>query len=69
LSIFTNQAYVSIENAKLHKKVIRDELTGTLSRSYFEFLIDKEIARAERYQSTFSLLNIDIDNFSFITDM
>jgi len=69
LSIFTNQAYVSIENAKLHKKVIRDELTGTLSRLYFEFLIDKEIARAERYQSTFSLLNIDIDNFSFIMDM
>jgi len=69
LSIFTNQAYVSIENAKLHTKVIRDDLTGTFSKTYFDFLIDKEIARCERYQSTFSLLAVDIDNFSFLIDM
>ncbi len=45
-----------------------DGLTGLYNRRYFDKLLDVEIARADRYKQSFSLIMIDIDDFKNIND-
>ena len=72
LSIIVNQAVVSIENAKLYKKIrvlaITDGLTGVFNRRYFEERLNSEINRAERYGRLLCLVMLDIDNFKRYND-
>ncbi|WP_260958603.1 EAL domain-containing protein [Pseudomonas citri] len=46
----------------------RDPLTGLPNRVLFAELLDHAILHAERDQSQFSLLNIDLDNFATINE-
>ncbi|CDF95109.1 MULTISPECIES: EAL domain-containing protein [unclassified Pseudomonas] len=46
----------------------RDPLTGLPNRVLFAELLDHAILQAEREQSQFSLLNIDLDNFATINE-
>ena len=50
------------------EKIFFDHLTGFFVRSLFYPLIEKEIKRAERYQTPFSLCFVDIDNLKKIND-
>lgn len=45
-----------------------DGLTGTFNRRLFERRVADEIARASRYESTLSLIMVDLDNFKRIND-
>ncbi len=45
-----------------------DDLTGLYNYRYLELSIDREIKRAQRYNSSFSLLFIDLDDFKPIND-
>ncbi|WP_133130497.1 GGDEF domain-containing response regulator [Legionella yabuuchiae] len=45
-----------------------DPLTGLNNRLEFDKVLEKTIARAERYQLNFSLLFIDIDGFKEVND-
>jgi len=58
---------VEIE-AILQKYATTDALTNLLNRRHFFELADKELSRAKRYQLSFSLLLIDIDNFKTVND-
>lgn len=66
------QAATAVENARLYTKTVEmattDALTGIANRLIFMEQLDKEVARSNRYQSLFSLLMIDIDNFKRIND-
>lgn len=43
---------------------ILDEVTGVYNRKYFDEILKREIERALRYPQKFSLLIIDVDDFS-----
>ena len=53
---------------KLYKMCITDGLTGLITHSYFEFLLDKEIERAKRYKNPFSIVMFDVDHFKSFND-
>jgi diguanylate cyclase (GGDEF)-like protein len=45
-----------------------DGLTGLYNHKFFHELLSAEIARADRYQHSFSLIMIDIDDFKKVND-
>jgi len=58
IHIFEN----TINNAKY------DKLTGLYNRAYFDESLIREVARAKRYDTEFSVLFLDIDNFKAVND-
>lgn len=55
-------------NNKLNELYIHDQLTGLYTRTKIDELIDIEIKRADRYNSMFSIILVDIDHFKKIND-
>jgi diguanylate cyclase (GGDEF)-like protein len=55
-------------NDRLRGLAFRDGLTGLYNHRYFQDFIEKELSRAIRYKSTFSLIMVDIDHFKKIND-
>jgi len=49
---------------KRRRQELIDSLTGLYSELYVENIIEKEMAAARRYNKVFSVLLIDVDNFS-----
>ncbi len=49
-------------------KYYTDELTGVLNRRYLHLIVNREISRSKRYNSSFSLIIADLDNFKLIND-
>ena len=45
-----------------------DELTGLFNYRYLDVALDSELRRASRYQNSFSLLFIDLDDFKKVND-
>lgn len=72
LFIFSRQAALTIENARLFSKVeemaLRDTLTGLYNRRYFLQILEYELNRAKRYRQPLSLVFIDLDHFKEIND-
>lgn len=68
----TNQLAVAIVNAQLYEKTRllsnTDDLTNVANRRYFQSILRREHAHALRYDSTFSLIMIDIDHFKHYND-
>ena len=71
-SALAEQAAVTIERARLYKRVqeqaITDGLTGLFNHRYFYERLDQEVARARRYGTPVSLLMVDIDDFKAFND-
>jgi len=57
-----------VANDKLRSMAFRDDLTGLYNHRYFHQLMDTELHRAIRYESSFSLIIFDIDDFKKIND-
>ena len=53
---------------KLEQMVVRDRLTGMFNRVRLNEALDAELRRANRYNSVFSLLFIDLDRFKRVND-
>jgi len=53
---------------ELEERANFDALTQIFNRSRFEFFLNKELEKAERYGSEFSLVMFDIDHFKVIND-
>lgn len=68
LGTIATQAAISLENARLFELATTDGLTNLFSYRYFQHLLDLEIDRSLRYQRTFSLLLMDIDDFEQFND-
>jgi len=49
-------------------RLYRDDLTGLYNYRYLEIALEHELRRAERFQSNFCLLFIDLDGFKPIND-
>ncbi len=59
---------INLDNIKLAQKnaslTTVDDLTGLLNHSHFQERLTEELYRAERYHHPFSLVMLDIDDFS-----
>jgi diguanylate cyclase (GGDEF)-like protein len=63
-----SQAVIAFENARLYSLAITDSITKLYLNRYFHFRLDEEVARSRRYNSTISLLMLDIDRFKNVND-
>ncbi len=59
---------IAIERAFLYEKLKNDELTNLYNMSYIRQAIDQEIERSKRFDSVFSLIFMDMDNFKNVND-
>ncbi len=63
-----NQAAIAIENARLYRYAVTDEMTGLYNHRYFQQRLDEELLRADRYNNHISLLILDVDHFKKFND-
>jgi diguanylate cyclase (GGDEF)-like protein len=72
LSLLADQAAVAIENARLHNLVSRqavtDMLTDLPNRRAFNARLQEEIRRSDRYQHSFALGMLDMNDFKRVND-
>jgi diguanylate cyclase (GGDEF)-like protein len=72
LQAFADLAAIAIDNAQLYAKMeesaIIDDLTRVNNRKNLLNLAEKEFQRAIRYDSFFSIIMLDVDNFKRIND-
>lgn len=61
-------AQLSESNAELSRLAFQDSLTGLYNLRYFHDHFDRELQRASRYNSIFSLFMFDVDDFKVIND-
>ena len=57
-----------ITQEQLKSLTVTDDLTGLANRRRFESAIRQEIERSQRYETSFSIIMIDLDNFKPIND-
>jgi diguanylate cyclase (GGDEF)-like protein/PAS domain S-box-containing protein len=66
------QTSIAMDNAKMFEKMqqmaISDGLTNLYNRRYFNLILEKEVERAKRYNSSLSLVMMDIDHFKVVND-
>jgi diguanylate cyclase (GGDEF)-like protein len=69
---FGTQLIFAMAKAKLYRELDKrsrtDGMTGLSRRGPFEERLREEVARAESFKSTFSILMIDIDHFKRLND-
>ncbi len=62
-----NQTAITVDNAQLQEKSRdlgnTDELTGLSNRRHFQEILTREVAQARRFNSIFSVIMCDIDEF------
>jgi diguanylate cyclase (GGDEF)-like protein len=63
-----NQAAIAIENARLYRFAVTDEMTRLYNHRYFQQRLDEELQRADRYESKVSLILLDVDHFKKFND-
>jgi diguanylate cyclase (GGDEF)-like protein len=63
-----NQAAIAIENARLYRYAVTDEMTKLYNHRYFQQRLDEELQRADRYESQVSLIILDVDHFKKFND-
>ena len=72
LTMFANQAAIAIANARLYQRLevmaLTDGVTGIYNHRAFQERLEKEIARASRFNEQISLMIIDVDHFKRIND-
>ncbi|MFW6261428.1 MAG: GGDEF domain-containing protein [Spirochaetota bacterium] len=67
--LITDPVVVSLPTLSLSQRLAAvDELTGLFNRRFLDLYLAKELNRARRYQQTFSVVFLDLDNFKSIND-
>jgi diguanylate cyclase (GGDEF)-like protein len=62
------QTTVAIQNADLYALAMVDGLTRLYVRRYFDARLEEEIRRSQRFDTSFSVIMMDIDNFKSLND-
>jgi len=73
LALLSTYAALAIERTKLLENTqllaITDGLTGLYNHRHFQYRLNEELARAQRYKHTVSLMFIDVDYFKEYNDI
>lgn len=67
-SLSEAHAELALRHRALEVAANTDRLTQLYNRQYLDSIIEKEFARATRYQTAFSLILIDCDHFKTVND-
>ncbi len=69
---FSDYLAIAVENARNYRQVqeltVSDDLTKLYNGRYLHLVLERELARSERYKENLSLVFIDLDNFKQIND-
>lgn len=72
LQTVADQVAIAIKHARLYiksqKEALRDSVTGAFNRRFFELQLEREFKLAQRKNSDFALIMLDIDKFKKIND-
>lgn len=72
LQTFGDYVAIAVENARNFARVqeltVTDDLTKLYNSRYLHLVLEREIARSERYKENLSIVFIDLDNFKNIND-
>ncbi|OYT70069.1 MAG: hypothetical protein CFK52_12200 [Chloracidobacterium sp. CP2_5A] len=68
LFVLTDVTERRAQQEKLLKLSITDELTGLYNKRYYQDILPREIARAQRRDATFALCYFDLDGFKRFND-
>lgn len=63
-----NQAAIAIDNARLYRYAVTDEMTRLYNHRYFQQRLDEELQRADRYENHVALVILDVDHFKKFND-
>jgi diguanylate cyclase (GGDEF)-like protein len=63
-----NQAAIAIDNARLYRYAVTDEMTRLYNHRYFQQRLDEELQRADRYENHVALVILDVDHFKLFND-
>ena len=63
-----NQVAIAIDNARLYRYAVTDEMTKLYNHRYFQQRLDEELLRADRHEDHISLLILDVDHFKHFND-
>jgi diguanylate cyclase (GGDEF)-like protein/PAS domain S-box-containing protein len=70
--LLANQIGIAIDNALLYEKTVdmafTDAMTGVYNRRYLMEELKRELSRANRNKTCFSIINMDIDNLKSVND-
>jgi diguanylate cyclase (GGDEF)-like protein/PAS domain S-box-containing protein len=70
--LLANQIGIALDNASLYEKTVdmafTDAMTGVYNRRYLMEELKRELSRANRNKTSFSIINMDIDNLKTIND-
>ncbi len=70
--LIASQIGIAIDNALLYEKTVEmaftDGLTGLYNRRYLLEETERELSRAQREESVFSVISMDIDNLKTVND-
>lgn len=72
VEMFSDYLAIAIENARNYRQIqdltIQDDLTKLYNSRYLHLVLERELARSERYQEQLTLVFIDLDNFKSVND-
>ncbi len=68
LSLVAASVVKDVENARLYRLAVTDNLTKCYNRQYLAKRLPAEIDRAARYQESVALILIDVDEFKSVND-
>ncbi|MBL7006401.1 MAG: GGDEF domain-containing protein [Spirochaetia bacterium] len=68
LIVFVSIYFVNMYQRKLENISVTDHLTGITNRMHLDAVLEQEFVRARRYETSFSVLLMDLDWFKIIND-
>ena len=68
METFAAHTSIALNNAKLYKRAITDDLTQLFTRKYIDQRLQQELDKAIKFDKPFSVLLVDIDHFKSIND-
>ena len=63
-----NQAAIAIDNARLYRYAVTDEMTKLYNHRYFQQRLDDELQRCIRHETHVTLMILDVDHFKKFND-
>ncbi len=69
LATFINISLMTLEKVAMQNKVYYDNLTSVYNRNKIDEIFELSVARAKRYDETFSMIIVDIDHFKLFNDV